>query len=242
MRRTGVKWTRTKTRTRARSGGSTIGVMGAQDEGKGSLEKGGESKPDGEIQPITGHCSGRHDSGPGGEPEYPTDTHHSEEVEEDGWWSPGLSQSSSEEDEEEVHRPVQVQSPKPRDLKPILGGATGGPEGAITVPGKPQREWAPHPESAKRRKLRKKTERNRDQEWEKARQDAWLREMLSDTSGSEDEESYGRFAESGRWAFELFKIPQHPATTSGGECSRQMTAVFSSGRFCVALGIWVFGN
>jgi hypothetical protein len=39
--------------------------------------------------------------------------------------------------------------------------------------------------------------RNKDQEWERARQDAWLREMLTDTSGSEAEEKYARFAELG---------------------------------------------
>jgi hypothetical protein len=202
----------------------TIGVMGVQDEGEGSLEKGGEPEPNEETRPITSGCGGGNDSGLGGEPEYPIDTHSSKELEEDGWWSPGLSQSSSEEDEGEAHHPVRVRSPKPRGKKPTLGGAVGSPEDATTAPGRPQREWAPHPESAKRRKLRKKTERTRDQEWEKARQDAWLRGMLSDTSGSEDGESCGRFAESGRWAFELFKIPQHPATTSGGECSRQKTA------------------
>jgi hypothetical protein len=73
--------------------------------------------------------------------------------------------------------------------------------------------------SAKRRKLRKKPERTKDQEWEEARQDAWLRQMLSDTSSDEDDERYGRFAESGRWISELFKISQHSAATSGGECS-----------------------
>jgi hypothetical protein len=49
-------------------------------------------------------------------------------------------------------------------------------------------------------------EETRDQEWERARQDIWLREMLSDTSGSEDEGSGGRFAESGRCMSELFEI------------------------------------
>jgi hypothetical protein len=44
--------------------------------------------------------------------------------------------------------------------------------------------------------------------------------MLSDTSSDEDEEHYGRFAESGRWMAELFEIPQHMAATPGGECSR----------------------
>jgi hypothetical protein len=71
----------------------------------------------------------------------------------------------------------------------------------------------------KRRKLRKKPGTTIDQDWEEARRDAWLRQMLSDTSSDEDEERYGRFAESGRWMSELFKIPQHLAATSGGECS-----------------------
>jgi hypothetical protein len=44
---------------------------------------------------------------------------------------------------------------------------------------------------------------------------------LSDDSsdGDENEERYGRFAESGRWMTELYGIPQHPTTTSGRECS-----------------------
>ncbi len=56
----------------------------------------------------------------------------------------------------------------------------------------------PHPKTAKRRKLRRKVARTEDQEWEQARQDAWLRAMLTDTSESENEEKCGRFAESGR--------------------------------------------
>jgi hypothetical protein len=63
--------------------------------------------------------------------------------------------------------------------------------------------------------------RTKDQEWEQVRQDAWLREMLTDTSESENEEKCRRFAESGRWLTELFKIPQQTMTTSRGECSRQ---------------------
>jgi hypothetical protein len=72
----------------------------------------------------------------------------------------------------------------------------------------------------KRRRLRKKSESTVDRKWEEARRNAWLRQMLSDTSSDEDEESYGRFAESGRWMAERFEIPQHLAATSGGECSR----------------------
>ncbi len=58
-----------------------------------------------------------------------------------------------------------------------------------------------------------------NQDWEEVRRDAWLRQMLSDTSSDEDEEQYGRFAESGRWMSELFKITQHQTATSEGECS-----------------------
>ncbi len=78
-----------------------------------------------------------------------------------------------------------------------------------------------HPKEVKRRKLRKKVTRDRDQEWERARKDAWLREMLTDTSESEDEEKYARFAESGRWVTEMTGITQRTMTTSRGECSRQ---------------------
>jgi hypothetical protein len=79
----------------------------------------------------------------------------------------------------------------------------------------------PHSKSAKRRKLRKNVMRNKDQEWEQARQDAWLREMLTDTSESETEEKYERFVESGRWITELTGILQQATTTSRGECSGQ---------------------
>jgi hypothetical protein len=69
--------------------------------------------------------------------------------------------------------------------------------------------------------LRKKSEATVDRQWEEARRNAWLRQLLSDDSSeeSDDEERYGRFAESGRWMTELYGIPQHPMTTMGGECS-----------------------
>ncbi len=60
-----------------------------------------------------------------------------------------------------------------------------------------------------------------DQHWEEVRYNAWLRQLLSDDSsdGEEDEERYGRFAESGRWMTELYGIPQDPTPTLGRECS-----------------------
>jgi hypothetical protein len=60
-----------------------------------------------------------------------------------------------------------------------------------------------------------------DQQWEEARRNAWLRQLLSDDSSdeSDEEERYGRFAESGRWISELYGIPQCPTATLGRECS-----------------------
>jgi hypothetical protein len=61
----------------------------------------------------------------------------------------------------------------------------------------------PRAKKIKRRKLRKKVTGDKDHQWEMARQDAWLRELLTDSSGSETEEKYMRFAESGRWVAEI---------------------------------------
>jgi hypothetical protein len=88
-------------------------------------------------------------------------------------------------------------------------------------PGTPERGEPPRSRKTKRRKLRRKETRDKDHEWELARQDAWLREMLTDSSGSESEEKYARFAESGRWIAEMTRIPQQATTTSRGECSGQ---------------------
>ncbi len=79
----------------------------------------------------------------------------------------------------------------------------------------------PRPASTGQRKLKKRPRAAAGQNWEEARQSAWLRQLLSDTSSDEDEdeERYGRFAESGRWMSELYGFPQHLVPTSGGECS-----------------------
>ncbi len=74
---------------------------------------------------------------------------------------------------------------------------------------------------AGRPKLKARLRADPDRRWEEARHNAWLRQLLSDDSSDEDEdeERYGRFAESGRWTTELYGIPQHPTATSGRECS-----------------------
>jgi hypothetical protein len=127
-------------------------------------------------------------------PGYPPSDCSADEAAEDEWWSLG-----------------------PIRPNPGRGGAGAQRPGAPqSPPGNTAR--VPCPVSAKRRKLRKRPETTLDRDWEEARRNAWLRQMLSDTSSDEDEERYWRFAESGRWMTELFEIPQQPAPTSGGEC------------------------
>jgi hypothetical protein len=105
------------------------------------------------------------------------------------------------------------------------------PSGEVSVPWNPghktsqrprgNRARAPRPAGASRPTIAARQGATVDQQWEQARYDAWLRQLLSDDSsdGSDDEERYGRFAESGRWMTELYGIPQHPTTTSGRECA-----------------------
>jgi hypothetical protein len=98
--------------------------------------------------------------------------------------------------------------------------APPGTEPGRRLPGTPGEGEPVCTRRTRRRKLRKKVKREQNRQWESARQDAWLREMLTDSSGSETEEKYARYAESGRWIAEMTGIPQK-ATTSRGERSRQ---------------------
>ncbi len=65
-----------------------------------------------------------------------------------------------------------------------------------------------HPIAAGEQRARKKRKTTADR-WEEARQNAWLRQMLSSglSSKDEDEEQHGRCAESGRWTPELYEPP-----------------------------------
>ncbi len=103
----------------------------------------------------------------------------------------------------------------------LEGGGAGAPQPELPqhLPSGVTRP--PRPAGTGQRKLKKRPRAAADQHWEEARQSAWLRQMLSDATSDEDEdeERYGRFAESGRWMSELYGFPQHLTTTSGGECS-----------------------
>jgi hypothetical protein len=201
-----------------------------QEEEEETLEEIDESEPEREARFITSILTRKDDSGLEDELEYLWDAHalsSSGEPEEDRGWSPEPPQPSSGEDEEEVRYLVRVLGLEPQEgeagqeVNSVPERAVASPEGGTTAPEKSRKKRPPHPGNIKRRRPRRKVARTRDQEWEQARQDAWLREMLTDTSESEDEEKCGRFAESGRWITELFGIPQQSATTSRGECSGQ---------------------
>jgi hypothetical protein len=94
-----------------------------------------------------------------------------------------------------------------------LHGSSPRPPGDRTRPPRPTESGQPE--------LKARLRATSDRQWEEARYNAWLRQLLSDDSSdeNEDEERYGRFAESGRWMMELYGIPQHPTATTGGECS-----------------------
>ncbi len=65
-----------------------------------------------------------------------------------------------------------------------------------------------HPSAAREQRARKKQKTTVDQ-WEEARQNARLRQVLSSglSSEDEDEEQHGRGAEPGRWTPELYEPP-----------------------------------
>jgi hypothetical protein len=167
--------------------------------------------------------------------EYPQDIHalSGPRGSGDRWWSPQPPQPSSEVEEEEIQHLGQALNPEPQGDEAHWRANSGpkrvavSPRDKTVTPGTPYEGKPRCLGSTQRRKPRRETRRTKDQEWEQARQDAWLREMLTDTSESENEENCGRFAESGRWMAELFRIPQHPTTTSGGECSGQTTLDYS---------------
>ncbi len=133
-----------------------------------------------------------------------------EEPAEDGWWDLELECPSLTEEE------------------------TGAPQ--VGPPHHPSYDPTrfDHPGVTGRQRPRKRPKAITDQQWEEARQNARLRQMLGDSPSSEDEdeERHGRFAESGRWMSELYGTPQHTTTTSGGECSEQQESEYSRGRHC----------
>ncbi len=183
----------------------TVGVMEMQDQEEETLDEMTESEPEKGV-----HCTGvKNGSRLEEEPECSSDDFAADELIEGRWWGSESPQPCSVEDGARAQHSARERGPKSQGKQP------------------PHTRQSSCFTSTKRRKLKRRPERTRDQEWEEARQDVWLRQMLSDTSSDEDEVRCGRFAESGRWISELFKISQHSAATSGGECSGQKEPDYS---------------
>jgi hypothetical protein len=111
---------------------------------------------------------------------------------------------------------------EPDSLNPGAEEAEGPQQGPSQHP-PGSRVWPPHLAGASQPRARPRPRADPGRQWEEARHSAWLRQLLSDDSSdegeNEDEERYGRFAESGRWMTELYGVPQHPTVTLGRECS-----------------------
>jgi hypothetical protein len=146
-------------------------------------------------------------------------TLNQEEVKDDNWVERGSEFQVNEYPEEEMTED------ECWDLEP---GCLGLEEEGAEVPQDGRAQHPLHglirsarPATAGQQKLRKRPKMTADQQWEEARRSPRLRQLLSDdlSSEDEDEERYGRFAESGRWVSKLYGLPQYPTMTSGGECS-----------------------
>jgi hypothetical protein len=202
-------------------------------------------------------CTRKDDSGLEDELEYfwdapiPSDL---DEREGDRWWSPGPQEPSSEEGKEEVRYLTSIlgteakendekegvpspqrgiaTSPNSRDHRIAVERSAVGEEGSPELPHDAEPSATKDP---KRRRLRKKETIDESRRWEIVRHDAWLRELLTDSSGSESTDEYSRFAESGRWIAKMtgnrnserrkqegnvrMETRMQGTTTSRGECS-----------------------
>jgi hypothetical protein len=76
-------------------------------------------------------------------------------------------------------------------------------KGGEGPPGNPHDEEPLVKKRPRRRELRKRKVVDQEKEWETARHDAWLRELLTDSSEGGSKDKYTRFAESGRWITEM---------------------------------------
>jgi hypothetical protein len=185
----------------------------------------GESEEEAGVYCIS-TCLRKDDSGLEDELEYFHDVTPLPEEEGAGevrWWSPepqGLQ--SEEEDEEENHYLVslltcglETGSNDSEPTQPQTEAATA-PVGCDRRAFKEEAEEekrgpqedihgieSPTEKKFKRRMPRKKGVCGERENWETARRDAWLRELLTDSSGNESEDGYTRFEESGRWIAEM---------------------------------------
>jgi hypothetical protein len=194
---------------------------------------GGESEEEAGVYCLSA-CLRKDDSGLEEELEYFHDvTPPSEEegAEEDRWWSPDPQRLQSEEEDEEANQYLvsllmgdhenEDGSTGPAQPQAETVAATDGwgrqvPEGELKEERRGLRVdfcggELPEKKKPRRRLLRKRKAYSEREKWETARRDAWLRELVMDSSESEPEGGHARFQESGRWI----------AETRGGRDRRQ---------------------
>ncbi len=205
---------------------------------------GGESEGEAGMYCISA-CLRKDDSRLGDELEYfhvVTPPPEEEGAVEVRWWSPepqGLQ--SEEEDEEENQYLVNLltggletgsndseltQSQTEAATAPVARDSRALEEGSEEEEGSPQKNVhgseSPAEKESKRRMPRKKEVRGDQEKWETARRDAWLRELLTDSSEDEPEDGYTRFEESSRWIAEMTRgaagaSPEGPRGANDGD-------------------------
>jgi hypothetical protein len=179
-------------------GGWWVGTVGAVEVPEGAEEAShtasvSVSTLDGDPDGVRGDDQAEQGS------EFQVNESPEEEPAEDGWWD------------------LEVECPG-------LGeGEAGAPQAGLPHHFPHNATRPDQPVAVGQQRPRKRPKATADRQWEETRQKARLRQMLSDSPSSEDEdeERHGRFAESGRWMSELYGLPQYMTTTSGGECSEQ---------------------
>ncbi len=171
-------------------------------------------------------CLRKDDSGLEDELEYYHDVTpplEEEETVEFRWWSPGpRGLQFEEEDEVENQYLVNLltgglktgsneseltQSQTEAATAPVAHHCQPLGEGSEEEDRSPQEDAhsgePPSKRKSKRRTLREKEVRGEQEKWETVRRDAWLRELITDSSEGEPEDEYTRFEESGRWIAEM---------------------------------------
>ncbi len=142
---------------------------------------------------------------------------------EDRWWSPEPQGPQSEEEDEEDIRYInsiltgnlKAKGDDPELARPqaevgvalVNQDHQAADEGPETEGGRHRESVAnsepPAKKKPKKRMPRKKVVCSEQETWEAARRDAWLRELLTDSSGDESEDGCTRFRESSRWIAEM---------------------------------------
>jgi hypothetical protein len=186
------------------------------------LELDGEESEEEAGVPCPSACLRKDDSGLEEELEYfhdITPPPEVEGVEDDRWWSPEHQRSESgEENEEEDQYLISLFMGEPEGENNNAEPAQPRAEAAMSPsgeghqtsegePGEKERDprgspchgGPPAKKKPRRRGLRRKKTSGQHEEWETARMNAWLRELLKDSSEGEPEEEYTRFEESSRW-------------------------------------------